>query len=55
MLQKMLKQEENVHEILDRMHNKDDGSGIPLPDFLPPKVMLSSLFIYSFHREVHLI
>lgn len=38
MLQKMLKQEENVHEILDRMHKKDDGSGIPLPDFLPPKM-----------------
>uniref|UniRef100_A0A6N2KS38 Uncharacterized protein n=1 Tax=Salix viminalis TaxID=40686 RepID=A0A6N2KS38_SALVM len=42
----MLKQEENVHEILNRIHNKDDVSAIPFPDFLPPKVMLSSL---SFH------
>ncbi|CAK7332265.1 unnamed protein product [Dovyalis caffra] len=38
MLQKMLKQEENVHEILDRMHKKDDGSGISIPNFLPPKM-----------------
>ncbi|KAJ6408728.1 hypothetical protein OIU84_008428 [Salix udensis] len=38
MLEKMLKQEENVHEILNRIHNKDDVSAIPFPDFLPPKM-----------------
>ncbi|KAG8644627.1 hypothetical protein MANES_11G148700v8 [Manihot esculenta] len=37
-LQQMLKQEEKVHEILEHLHNKGDhGSGISIPNFLPPK------------------
>ncbi|XP_021676402.2 uncharacterized protein LOC110661891 isoform X2 [Hevea brasiliensis] len=34
----MLKQEEKVHEILEHLQNKGDhGSGISIPNFLPPK------------------
>ncbi|WCJ40997.1 hypothetical protein M5689_021889 [Euphorbia peplus] len=37
-LQKMLKQEEKVHEILDLLqNNRRDGNGISIPNFLPPK------------------
>ncbi|KAH9660659.1 hypothetical protein KPL70_024273 [Citrus sinensis] len=38
MLQKMLEQEETMHEILERIHNGQDGSAISIPNFLPPKV-----------------
>ncbi|XP_020532512.1 uncharacterized protein LOC105628059 isoform X2 [Jatropha curcas] len=37
-LQKMLKQEEKVHEILEHLQNKSNhNSGISIPNFLPPK------------------
>ncbi|XP_065867333.1 uncharacterized protein [Euphorbia lathyris] len=36
-LQKMLKQEEKVHEVLDLLQKKRDGNGISIPNFLPPK------------------
>ncbi|OMO91567.1 hypothetical protein COLO4_18293 [Corchorus olitorius] len=38
MLQKMLNQEEKMHEILTRVHQQEDGSSIPIPSFLPPKM-----------------
>ncbi|EEF32961.1 electron transporter, putative [Ricinus communis] len=36
-LQKMLKQEEKVHEILELLQKKNEGSGFSIPNFLPPK------------------
>ena len=38
MLQKMLNQEENMHEILELVNNQRNGSAISIPNFLPPKV-----------------
>ncbi|KAF5470745.1 hypothetical protein F2P56_011236 [Juglans regia] len=38
MLQKMLNQEEMMHEILDHAHNQHNGSAISIPNFLPPKM-----------------
>ncbi|KAG2670485.1 hypothetical protein I3843_14G087000 [Carya illinoinensis] len=38
MLQKMLNQEEKMHEILDHAHNQHNGSAISIPNFLPPKM-----------------
>ncbi|XP_007016803.2 PREDICTED: uncharacterized protein LOC18590916 isoform X1 [Theobroma cacao] len=38
MLQKMLNQEEKMHEILTRVHQQEDGSSISIPNFLPPKM-----------------
>ncbi|XWS71845.1 hypothetical protein CRYUN_Cryun03dG0172600 [Craigia yunnanensis] len=38
MLQKMLNQEEKMHEILTRVHHQEDGSSISIPNFLPPKM-----------------
>lgn len=39
MLQKMLSQEEKVHEILEAVHNGNcHGSAISIPSFFPPKV-----------------
>ncbi|TYH70407.1 hypothetical protein ES332_D05G114900v1 [Gossypium tomentosum] len=37
MLQKMLNQEEKMHEILTRVHHQEAGSSISIPNFLPPK------------------
>lgn len=37
MLQKMLKQEEKMHEILEGIHHSHDAA-VPIPNFLPPKV-----------------
>ncbi|XP_039052469.1 uncharacterized protein LOC120194149 isoform X2 [Hibiscus syriacus] len=37
MLQRMLNQEENMHEILTRVHHQQAGSSISIPNFLPPK------------------
>ncbi|XVF46298.1 hypothetical protein PTKIN_Ptkin03bG0016700 [Pterospermum kingtungense] len=38
MLQKMLNQEEKMHEILTRVHHQGDGSSLSIPSFLPPKM-----------------
>ncbi|KAK4753775.1 hypothetical protein SAY87_001879 [Trapa incisa] len=38
MLQKLLSQEETVHEILHSVHNRGRGSTISIPNFLPPKM-----------------
>ncbi|PKI64404.1 hypothetical protein CRG98_015189 [Punica granatum] len=38
MLQKLLSQEEKVHEILQSVHDRDVGSSISIPNFLPPKM-----------------
>lgn len=38
MLQKLLSQEEKVHEILQSVHNRGSGSALSIPNFLPPKV-----------------
>ncbi|XP_021278739.1 uncharacterized protein LOC110412519 [Herrania umbratica] len=38
MLQKMLNQEEKMHEILTRVHQQEDCSSISIPNFLPPKM-----------------
>ncbi|KAH7561006.1 hypothetical protein JRO89_XS10G0157800 [Xanthoceras sorbifolium] len=47
MLQNMLKQEENMHEILERMHHSDQhaSSAISIPNFLPPKRSVTYLRI----------
>ncbi|GMI81874.1 hypothetical protein like AT5G60720 [Hibiscus trionum] len=37
MLQKMLNQEEKMHEILERVHYQEVASSISIPSFLPPK------------------
>ncbi|KAL4335044.1 hypothetical protein GQ457_07G034540 [Hibiscus cannabinus] len=37
MLQKMLNQEEKMHDILSRVHHQEVGSSISIPNFLPPK------------------
>ncbi|KAE8696698.1 lysM domain receptor-like kinase 3-like [Hibiscus syriacus] len=37
MLQRMLNQEEKMHEILTRVHHQEAGSSISIPNFLPPK------------------
>lgn len=52
MLQKMLKQEETMHEILERIHNGHDGSAISIPNFLPPKVCiyLTSCLLFSLYN-----
>lgn len=49
MLQKMLEQEETMHEILERIHNGQDGSAISIPNFLPPKVCtyLTSCLLFA--------
>ncbi|MBA0658392.1 hypothetical protein Gotri_000023 [Gossypium trilobum] len=47
MLQKMLNQEEKMHEILTRVHHQEAGSSISIPNFLPPKARL--FFPYSLH------
>ncbi|CAL0304066.1 unnamed protein product [Lupinus luteus] len=38
MLQRLLDQEEKMHEILEMMHNRPNGSAISIPNFLPPKL-----------------
>lgn len=38
MLQRLLDQEEKVHEILEMVHNRPNGAAISIPNFLPPKV-----------------
>ncbi|XP_027347622.1 uncharacterized protein LOC113859004 [Abrus precatorius] len=38
MLQRLLDQEEKVHEILEMVHNRPNGSAISIPNFLPPKM-----------------
>ncbi|KAL5056105.1 hypothetical protein RYX36_036787 [Vicia faba] len=38
MLQRLLDQEEKVHEILDMVNNRPDNSAISIPNFLPPKM-----------------
>ncbi|XP_019448789.1 PREDICTED: uncharacterized protein LOC109351686 isoform X2 [Lupinus angustifolius] len=47
MLQKLLDQEEKMHEILEMMHNRPNGSTISIPNFLPPKMreLLSELVV----------
>ncbi|GMI92135.1 hypothetical protein like AT5G60720 [Hibiscus trionum] len=37
MLQRMLNQEEKMHEILTRVQHQEAGSSISIPNFLPPK------------------
>ncbi|XP_039041803.1 uncharacterized protein LOC120180556 [Hibiscus syriacus] len=37
MLQRMLNQEEKMHEILTRVHHQEADSSISIPNFLPPK------------------
>ncbi|XP_023903681.2 uncharacterized protein LOC112015509 isoform X2 [Quercus suber] len=38
MLQKMLNQEENMHEVLEHILNQHNGSAVSIPNFLPPKI-----------------
>ncbi|KAF8039924.1 hypothetical protein BT93_B2214 [Corymbia citriodora subsp. variegata] len=38
MLQLLLSQEEKVHEILERVRSRNNGSTILIPNFLPPKM-----------------
>ncbi|KAF8403091.1 hypothetical protein HHK36_011185 [Tetracentron sinense] len=38
MLHKMLNQEQKVHEILERVYHRTDGSSLHIPNFLPPKM-----------------
>ncbi|XP_028798061.1 uncharacterized protein LOC114753547 isoform X1 [Neltuma alba] len=37
MLQRLLDQEEKVHEILEMVYNRPNGAAISIPNFLPPK------------------
>lgn len=37
-LHKMLAHEQKVHEYLERLHHRQDGSALSIPNFLPPKV-----------------
>ncbi|XP_039012106.1 uncharacterized protein LOC120141244 [Hibiscus syriacus] len=38
MIQRMLNQEEKLHEILTLVYRQQDGSSISIPDFLPPRM-----------------
>ncbi|KAF3968933.1 hypothetical protein CMV_007235 [Castanea mollissima] len=38
MLQKMLNQEENMHEVLEHILNQHNGSAVSIPNFLPVKI-----------------
>lgn len=46
MLQRLLDQEEKVHEILDMVNSRPNGSAISIPNFLPSKVIQCSPHIY---------
>lgn len=46
-LQKLLRNERKVHEILENVHNRKDGSPIYIPNFLPPKV-IDLFFFFPF-------
>lgn len=51
MLKKMLNQEEKMHEILDHVHNQNNGSAAPaisIPNFLPPKV---NFLLFTVHMK----
>ena len=51
-LQKLLRDEKKVHEILENVYNRKDGSPIFIPNFLPPRVInllsFSSFYMYKF-------
>lgn len=49
MLQKMLKQEEKMHEILEGIH-QGHVAAVPIPNFLPLKVTSMSSIQLCFHH-----
>lgn len=61
MLQRLLDQEEKVHEILDMVNNRPNNSPISIPNFLPPKVIYNFLpnliafffFLVTFYSTLH--
>lgn len=38
-LQELLRNDKKIHEILENVHNRKDGSPIFIPNFVPPKVI----------------
>ena len=47
MLQKMLNQEEKMHEVLEHILNQHNGSAVSIPNFLPPKVNFFSFVTWN--------
>jgi hypothetical protein len=47
MLQRLLDQEEKVHQILDMVNSRPNGTTISIPNFLPSKVIYNIYFFLS--------